>query len=1520
MKTLKTNLFRWLALGLTLNLYFTTKALAQADCALNAIDITNRINQIDPLNNPFDCYTENYSNAMALTSDMVNGNAVVCDNQADYKDIWFKFTVSSTTPSVWIDAYTPDNTLLDVVAALYSGVAAGTCGPGGNITGLTYVDCSDGVSPGGTRDKGFGTTPLHARIDCSNLPFGTYYYRIWDWGGGATVATTVGLCIEASAPIGVTVDGCPPGPTIALTCGQPNTNVNETYPKLSNAGTTGNANNTNLNEPVVAAGTASGQNQAGCTGGWTFPIAYANNVINNTAIYSFQINATAPCVANPVITFSNMEYGGTPGNVAQIAVLNNVCAGGVSAVMTASTNGTCIKMRPGTAVGVGGYYSLPNGTYYITVDGQDGQLIQYDLNIEIQHLGVGCTATNTQIAQPVALGASRCGPGTLTLTASGCSNGTLTWYDVPTGGASIATGSSFTTPSLSVSKAYYVCCVVGNCEGPRTLVYADINTVPTVTTNDPSICNGQSTTLTTTVSDPGGTYNWLPGNQTTSSITVSPATSTNYTVQYTLNGCTGSDVANVTVNPIPNVSSTSTAICTGGSGTLTASATPTGGSYSWAPGGQNTQSITVSPAATQQYTVTYTANGCSNTATGTVTVNNPPTASISGSNSICSGQTTPISVSLTGTAPWSITYTNGATSNTVSSIASSPYVFNTGTAGTYTLTAVNDASCSGTVSGSAVVTVATAPTFSNLAAQCDGTNSNYTVTFNISGGNPASYSVTGMNGGTISGTGPYTFTSNPILSGTQNYSFTLTDGNNCAPATISGTQDCNCPTSASISGGGTICQNSGQTANVTVNLVGNGPFSFVYSDGTSSYPVNTTLNSYVISTSTPGTYTLVSVNDANNCGGSVSGSATVTQTPQPTVSTNDPTICSGATATITVTPAVSGGTYSWMAPASVAGQTSQSVMDSPNTNTFYYFTYTLNGCSVYDSSEVTVNPTPTLTMTNDSICDGEAGTVTATPSVTGGTYQWLYPSSQSSNTTNTVTASPVADQYYVVLYNAMGCTAQDTAYMMVSPTPIVSVSPQDPSICQGTTITLTANSTLNGGTFNWSPGTFPNSTTIDVTPNTSTMYYVFQTLNGCNSNTDSTFVTVNPTPVANATSNAPICEGDALNLEGNSIAGAQYAWTGPNGFTSTQEDPSIPNAQSSQSGNYLLTITSNGCSSIPSSVNVQIQAYPNATQVAAGPYCSADGLDTLMGNTPGGTWSGTGIVNPAVGEFNPSAAGPGVHTITYSFGGLCPSSSTQDITVIETPAFNITIDPTTVCQGRPVSFQSTLTPAGAIFEWDMGDGTYNTTNLTPTYVYGAAGTYDVSFTAENNGCITTQSFPGVITVNVQPVAAFTYVQNNASFNFTNNSTGAQNYTWTMGTFSTTNEVNPVISFVGTSGDIPVTLVASTPQGCIDSVTQTLIIPEEILFFVPNTFTPDADNVNQYFVPVMTQGLDFSSYVFQVYNRFGELIFESKDASIGWDGTYKNRAVPEGVYTWRIKFTDKITDEKFTYEGNINLLR
>lgn len=379
------------------------------DCIFDAVDITAQINGLST-SNQFDCATYTYNTPGAggePTRDNLAGDANGCNgsvigvgipptqtNNPDHRDIWFKFTVDGTTPPAWLSVYQQTGTSPYYSSALYSGTPAGSCGAGGSVTGMTQIDCSageyvDDVLPGsniegGARDMAICTTPIHPRLDVSGLANGTYYFRVWESFGGAPSDGIINLCSEMGDPSGITSDGCPSQNTLGCDDNVPNSNVDAVYPNLANNACLGNACNTAVNEPQLAAG-AAGQIRDGCAGAWVTQVGYANNVMNNSAIYQFTVNASAPCNANVILDFRNLDFGGTDGNIAQIQVMNGTCAGGTSAIMTGTTSQPCLQMRP-----VGG--TLPNGVYYIVVDGQDGQLVGYDLNLSINYAGVGCTS------------------------------------------------------------------------------------------------------------------------------------------------------------------------------------------------------------------------------------------------------------------------------------------------------------------------------------------------------------------------------------------------------------------------------------------------------------------------------------------------------------------------------------------------------------------------------------------------------------------------------------------------------------------------------------------------------------------------------------------------------------------------------------------------------------------------------------------------------------------------------------------------------------------------------------------------------------------------------------------------------------------------------------------------------------------------------------------------------------------------------------------------------------------------
>jgi gliding motility-associated-like protein len=96
--------------------------------------------------------------------------------------------------------------------------------------------------------------------------------------------------------------------------------------------------------------------------------------------------------------------------------------------------------------------------------------------------------------------------------------------------------------------------------------------------------------------------------------------------------------------------------------------------------------------------------------------------------------------------------------------------------------------------------------------------------------------------------------------------------------------------------------------------------------------------------------------------------------------------------------------------------------------------------------------------------------------------------------------------------------------------------------------------------------------------------------------------------------------------------------------------------------------------------------------------------------------------------------------------------------------------------------------------------------------------------------------------------------------------------------------------------------------------------EELIFYVPNTFTPDNNGMNEVFLPIFTSGFDPYDYNLLIFNRWGEIVFESYNHQVGWDGTYRGRLVQDGTYVWKIEFKTKYTDERKVHTGHVNVLK
>ncbi len=297
--------------------------------------------------------------------------------------------------------------------------------------------------------------------------------------------------------------------------------------------------------------------------------------------------------------------------------------------------------------------------------------------------------------------------------------------------------------------------------------------------------------------------------------------------------------------------------------------------------------------------------------------------------------------------------------------------------------------------------------------------------------------------------------------------------------------------------------------------------------------------------------------------------------------------------------------------------------------------------------------------------------------------------------------------------------------------------------------------------------------------------------------------------------------------------------------------------------------------------------------------------------------------------FIPSV-GSNAYTVTGDNYG-CISTDQVNVTVNPLPDPSFIPDVNMGCQPLNVEFTNTSSSASPIVScvWTMGDGTTLNGCGDQNYLFENAGFFTVGLTTTDaNGCTNSVSYPNLIYVEPFPVADFSaseYELNNlmitSEVEFFNESVGASNYVWNFGDESASTVENPIHIFeTEDAGSYVVTLVASSPLGCADTAYHTFTVTEELIYFVPNTFTPDGNQFNNSFQPVFTSGFDPFDFTLLIYNRWGELIFESHDASIGWDGTYGGELMQDGTYTWKINFKSRINDKKYTAVGHVNLIR
>ncbi len=749
-----------------------------------------------------------------------------------------------------------------------------------------------------------------------------------------------------------------------------------------------------------------------------------------------------------------------------------------------------------------------------------------------------------------------------------------------------------------------------------------------------SLCENESTDITinfTGASPYDVTYLVNGGDPVTVTGVASPYTFTvtptpgsyTYTIQSITdnNNCTttatdisGSAVVNVGDRPT-GVISGSTTICNGVATDLTFTLTGTGpwdivysdGSSNFnVTANSSPYNVSVTPSSSTTYTIVSitdqgaTCDAIASEISGSaeITVNESPTAVISGTTTICNGESTDLSISFTGVAPWDVTYNDGSTDISLTGITSNPYTFSVNPASntTYTLVAVDDAICSAVpadLTGSAAITVNTRPTGEIVgdAEICNGESTD--ITFNLTGLSPWDLTYNDGTDHTITvNSSPFVLTVSP--SSTTVYTITgLVDGqctSLAADLTGSATVTVNPRPTGVISGTTTIC--NGDNTQLTFALTGEAPWNLVYNDGTSDYTVNNINSSpfdVTVAPTTGTTYTLVSISDNNTCAaeaGDMSGSAIISVDERPTaVISGTVTICNGDDANLTVNLT---GTPPWNITYNDGSDhvinninsTPYNLVVSPSADVTYTITSlsdancTATALDLSGSGIVNVNSRPTGVVSgNATICNGESTNVSFT--LTGvGPWNLTYNDGTSDIIVNNVNSNPYiinvspseTTVYSLVALSDQQCTSvssdlSGTATVTVNERP-TGVLTGNTTICNGEsadlTFTLTGNApwdlTYNDGvdhtvTVNSSPYV------LNVSPNSTTSYQIVSLSDAslCSAQasemTGVVTVNVNPRPQGTISGDNSICVGESTDLTLNLVGTAPWTITYNDGST-----------------------------------------------------------------------------------------------------------------------------------------------------------------------------------------------------------------------------------------------------------------------------------------------------------------------------------------------------------------------------------
>ena len=1014
------------------------------------------------------------------------------------------------------------------------------------------------------------------------------------------------------------------------------------------------------------------------------------------------------------------------------------------------------------------------------------------------------------------------------------------------------------------------------------------------------------------------------GTSTSQNPTYTFATPNTYNVKLVLVsdfGCIDSITLPVTINPLPLADAgLDQVICNtgfvqiGGSPT---SSTPNV-SYVWdnaASLNDNTLSNpTASPIVTTRYSLTVTENttGCFDTSSVLVTVNPIPVVDFSVADT-CVGNTTLFtdlsSLSVGTINSWAWDFGDGVGTSTQQNPS---YIY--ANTGTYSVKLIVESAVGCRDSITKAITITSLPNVDAGADQGICLNDSVRI-----GGAPTStgtnVSYAWDNGATLDDNTIANPTAKPSV--TTRYSLIVTDLNTGCFDTSSVVIRVNPLPNANFRASQvctTVPTQFTDLSNITSPASIQG-WNWDFGDGTGT---STQQNpSYVYTTS--GTYAVKLIVTTNSgCLDSIVRNVIVDTLPLADAGA-DRTICELDT-TILGKPAVAGETYSWNNSVSLTDATSAQPGAFPAVDTRYIVTVTnSNGCTSVDSVDITVTAAPNVDAGPDlTICSRDTIVIGGSPTSTdpGATYLWNNAASLDDPTLANPRAFPSDTTSFVVtVTDALGCTSTDT--MIVNANPLANVDFRVDATCEDDFAAFTDISTLAAGnivSWSWNFGDGVGTSILQnpgyqyAAPGTYSVFLEVQTSLGCIDSIRRD-VTILPLPVADAGVDLAICIGDTVNLGGNPTGapGSTYSWAPGIDLSSVLD--SNPKAYPTTATIYYLTVTGvNGCVDFDT-INVDVNALPIVTAEKDSSLCTNQPVQLSANGALTYAWSPAIYVDDAT-LANPIARALKSTNFVVKGTDLNGCSATDTVFI---DVFNLDFTPmdTAICSGDSVVLAPILQgdTNGISYLWSSSNPNNLLSSVTDSAIKVTANTRQY-FTLEIRnalGCVDTDS----IYVNMKQPAEvdFDYLNSprceNSIIEIQNTSTFTDEYIWKLNGKVVSRDRNPDFE-INNLVDNTVTLIG-TNLTCTDSTTEVIAasgLRNLLQLKDANVFTPNGDGLNDIFDPGF-EGEFIGCVDFQIFDRWGEKVFDSNIGQYGWDGvTLRGQPAKVGVYFYIIRIANE----------------